>query len=932
MVVAAQLIAQVTAIGVDQAKSQLDSMGNSVDNTAGVMRMALGGAALAAGAAIVGFGAKSVQMAADFQTGMTSLVTGAGESAGVVKDKFGNVIGGIDMVRQGILKMAVDTGTSTQQLTSGMYMIESAGFHGAAGLAVLQAASEGAKVGNADLGVVAGAVTTVMHDYASSNISATQATNALVTTVSDGKTHMQDLSNSLATVLPLASSLHIPFQQVAGAIATMTNAGMPAQRATQNLSFAIRSLNTESKAGSDALTSIGLSATEVHDDLVSKGLPDTLQMIEDHLGKKFPLSSEQGQASLKAILGGATGLNVALMIGGSHMKEYQSDIASIGSALTSSSKDVQGWSDVQNTFNFKLSQAQEVIETLMIKLGTELLPIVGKAIGIFSNLATWIGNSVDPIQVLIPILAGLGAIVAGTLVPAFWAWASAMIAATWPLLLVGAAVAGLVAIFMHFYSTNAGFRDFINEIGKALQQFAGVIMNDVGAAIKFLTPYFQEAAKAIEQFGTEVGQRIQPILQNFFGSAKGGISGFASVWNAIWPSIADVLKGVWDQIVGIVKIAWALLTGVIKIGLDLLSGNWGQAWNDFKTMLSGVWDGIKQVVKGSIEQLVGQFRPLLEAMANIPGPAGDMAKKVLSYFDSMTQGAQQSSEQMKEKVIANQVQMHEKAVSELEAMRQQIIQKIQDTSDPVVQKMLEMKEKSVDQMIQMQEQATSKAAAMKSGVVQNTQDMQDQVVGHSIIPDMVNSIISWLGQLPGRALSAVSSMASSLGGFFSNLASQALTWGSDMISNFTNGISNAAGGLIAKAQSIASNIASILHFSKPDIGPLADADKWMPDMMSLLAEGINQNLGKVKSAALNVSATIASPTNQSSFAPSTGGGLSGGSLQGLSVVPSSVSSSTGPIQITVQPAPVYLDGRLLAGGLMPYITSAIRSATGTKTF
>src|SRR5439155_4756198 len=122
------------------------------------------------------------QMAGDFQAGMTSLVTGAGESQK-----------NIQMVSNGLLGLATQTGTSTKQLTDGMYMIESAGYHGADGLKVLQASAEGAKVGAANLADVANGVTTALTDYHMPASQAVSVTNDLIATVASGKTHMQDL-------------------------------------------------------------------------------------------------------------------------------------------------------------------------------------------------------------------------------------------------------------------------------------------------------------------------------------------------------------------------------------------------------------------------------------------------------------------------------------------------------------------------------------------------------------------------------------------------------------------------------------------------------------------------------------------------------------------------------------------------------------------
>src|SRR5258708_20569237 len=90
--------------------------------------------------ALVGIGVASLKMAADFQKGLTTLVTGAGESEKNLK-----------LVGDGIKRVAVDSGTSTKTLIDGMYMIESAGFHGAAGLKILSPSAQAAKLSTPDL-------------------------------------------------------------------------------------------------------------------------------------------------------------------------------------------------------------------------------------------------------------------------------------------------------------------------------------------------------------------------------------------------------------------------------------------------------------------------------------------------------------------------------------------------------------------------------------------------------------------------------------------------------------------------------------------------------------------------------------------------------------------------------------------------------------
>ena len=260
----------------------------------------VGTAMAAIGVGAIAAGVAAVKMAADFQTGLTVLSTGAGESAA-----------NLNMVGQGILKISVDTATSTQQLLSGMFMIESGGYHGAAGLQVLTVAAQGARLENADLGAVAFSLTGLLHDYGMSSTQAAAAMNALIVTEASGKMHMQDLTTSLGSVLPLASTLKVAYPQIGAAIAVMTNANMTARRASQNLNFELRALSAPSATAVKAMESVGLSAQQVSSTLRNQGLAATIQLITDAVGKKFPQGSVEWTNAMKAINGGATGLNVA---------------------------------------------------------------------------------------------------------------------------------------------------------------------------------------------------------------------------------------------------------------------------------------------------------------------------------------------------------------------------------------------------------------------------------------------------------------------------------------------------------------------------------------------------------------------------------------------------------------------------------------------
>jgi TP901 family phage tail tape measure protein len=324
--------------------------------------------------AVVAVGVASIKMAADFQTSMTQLVTGAGESQKNIK-----------LVGDGLLAMAGQVGISAQELSKGMYLIESAGFHGAAGLVVLKAAAEGAAVGNADMGTVADAVTTILHDYHLGASGATSATNFLVAAVANGKTHMQDLAASLGSILPVAASLGVPLSQVGGAMATMTNAGIPASRAATSLRFAIVALINPTKAASDEMKAAGISSEQVGA-LMSKGNFAGALALISNAALKFGKEGSAGYlAAMAKMVGGTRGLQSALALTGKNAADFQTHIAAVGAGSATAGKDVTGFALVQKDLNFQMAQVGATLKTWLVELGSFLIPYLEKGI-------TWVQN------------------------------------------------------------------------------------------------------------------------------------------------------------------------------------------------------------------------------------------------------------------------------------------------------------------------------------------------------------------------------------------------------------------------------------------------------------------------------------------------------------------------------------------------------------
>ncbi len=95
--------------------------------------------------------------------------------------------------------------------------------------------------------------------------------------------------------------------------------------------------------------------------------------------------------------------------------------------------------------------------------------------------------------------------------------------------------------------------------------------------------------------------------------------------------------------------------------------------------------------------------------------------------------------------------------------------------------------------------------------------------------------------------------------FIASLPEKFYQWGVDMIQSLIDGIRSMIGAVGDAVMEVAETIASFIHFSEPDKGPLSNFHTFMPDMMKQLAEGMENGRYKVRIAAANVATDIAAP-------------------------------------------------------------------------
>lgn len=184
----------------------------------------------------------------------------------------------------------------------------------------------------------------------------------------------------------------------------------------------------------------------------------------------------------------------------------------------------------------------------------------------------------------------------------------------------------------------------------------------------------------------------------------------------------------------------------------------------------------------------------------------------------------------------------------------------------------------IDNIISWFQALPGRIGAFLSEVIGNVQNWASNMVSRasaagsnfvssvvSFISGLPSAVWNWLssaltnawnfaGQLAQAGANAASGLVNSIVGRISSLPGQLYNWGVDMIHGIANGIRSAIHHVTSAVSSVADKIKSFLHFSRPDEGPLAEYESWMPDMV----EGLSDSLAKASPKLINQTEALAS--------------------------------------------------------------------------
>ncbi|MBN1115789.1 MAG: phage tail tape measure protein [Bacteroidales bacterium] len=290
--------------------------------------------------------------------GLTAAVVKLGKEAYDFSNKFNSAMLEVKTISksvqddyEGMSKKVLNLSTlaikdDAIELNKALYQIVSAGYDGADGLMVLEAAAKAATGGVTETITAADGLTTVLNAWGKTARDVNQVSDLMFTTVRLGKTTMGELSSSIAQVAPLASSMGVSMEEVFAAVASLTKQGVPTAQAMTQIRSSL----------------IGLNET------LGDGWADSMT-YQEALQKIVEISGGS-QTKMKELMGRIEGVNAVLGMTGQKSQGAAEDLKamseSAGAAnaafeIMAEDTDIK-WNRVSNMFKARLKDMGQTIE------------------------------------------------------------------------------------------------------------------------------------------------------------------------------------------------------------------------------------------------------------------------------------------------------------------------------------------------------------------------------------------------------------------------------------------------------------------------------------------------------------------------------------------------------------------------------------------
>ena len=349
----------------------------------------VGMAATAAGAAIaVGLG-MAVKTAADFEAKMSK-----------VQAVSGSTTEELAQMRKQAMELGSSTSFSASEAAEGMQLLASAGMDANKIMGAMPGVLDAAAASGEDLALVAETMGTILNTF---NLAATESghvADVLAKSANLSAIGVKDIAESMKYVAPVAAQLGMTVDEVGAALIEQGNAGIKGSEAGTALRSSLLSLISPSDAAATTMEQLGIKII----DSSGKMLPFS-NVLEQLKTKMADMSEAQKAAALATIFGKEAVSSMLVLVGqgGAKFDEFTAALKNANGSAAETAK------IMDNNLSGSLDQLSGAVETIMISVGTALIPFVRLVADTLSVLANAFNALPGPVQSAIAIFSLMAA-------------------------------------------------------------------------------------------------------------------------------------------------------------------------------------------------------------------------------------------------------------------------------------------------------------------------------------------------------------------------------------------------------------------------------------------------------------------------------------------------------------------------------------------
>lgn len=821
-----------------QIQSSLDNIGQSahhMDQSLDFMNLQMAGEMIQqVGEQITGFFEDAVSSAADFDQNVVNTTASLNANLGAVKLNTQQ----IKAMQDAAIKMGESGFYSANQVAEAMNTMSRNG------LTYQQIMTGGidtvykvAAANQSDIEETANVVSDIYNEmgeiFKKSGMTAQQAAdqigNSMTVAMHHARISMEDFMGAMKYVGPQASAMGIGIKDVSAAISLLGQHGIRGSQAGTTLRRMLTNLTPASKEAAATMKQLGMitkDGSNIFYDASGKMKPlaEVQQLLHDKLGE---LNPQMQELAIKTIFG-----QYALSGMTAIVDTAPSKFTTLTAAMNNSNTMTDIMKEKSTGLGMQIQKLNAHWETIKKTIGESLKPVVESLIGGLNSLMkAWEGLSPGTQKVIVETTA-----IAGVLA-----------------LLGGGLLATIGTIGMFSTSFGAGIKtigkmgEAIGKLGPAFLRFGTAAVQGIRAATMAMIS--NPMILVITAIVAAVAIAAYEIWKHW-DTVRGWLT---TAWNAI----SHTATAVWNGVSSFFKQWGVTLLAIFMpvIGLPILIA---QHWRQIQTFASQIWNAaintIKNIWNGAIDWIKGAGQAFVNAIVNAFNWMYNhnyYFKDLVDFIKNVWATIQKDATAAWNKVTQWLIGAWNGIKSVLTQTWNGFINIISAVWNAISSAATTFWNREKTGFQNIWNGIVNVARTVWNGLTSFFSGLWSGI--SKGVSSAWNGIKNTISSLVNAAINALKGPFNSLGSFFSGLWGQAKQWGANLVNMMADGIKSAAGAVGNAVKGVAKSIAGFLGFHSPTKeGPGSDADMWMPNMMKMFTQGVQQHAPQLQMAIGNV--------------------------------------------------------------------------------